>query len=150
MTAGYSFCFHSQVLRPSLASRCGVFWRLASLGRVSALVTTECMGSTEAGSFVLELFHILFVVSMPESMRRLDEVVRDCVAGAVLVAWVRLDAEGLAERQARDDEAVPWPEEESGPGGCAGANCEEPVRVVVCAVRVQIVRNGEMMCHAIS
>ena len=96
--SGYNLCFHSQVLRPSIASRYGVFWRLASLERVSARVTTECMASKEAGSFVLELFYILFVVSVLESMRRLDVVVRDAMAGTLLVVWVRLDAEGVAAR----------------------------------------------------
>ena len=56
------------------------------------------MASTDAGSFVLELFHILFVVSVLESMRCLDVVVRDAMAGTLLVVWVRLDAEGVAAR----------------------------------------------------
>ena len=52
------------------------------------------MASTEAGSFVLELFHFIFVVSVLGSLRRLDVVVLDAVAGTLLVVWVRLDTEG--------------------------------------------------------
>ena len=84
------------------------------------------MASTDAGSFVLELFHILFVVSALESMRRLDVVVRDADAGTLLVVWVRLDAEEVAVGCARDDDAVSGPEGELGPGGCGIDDCKEP------------------------
>ena len=59
---------------------------------------TEFKASTDAGSFVLELFHILFVASVLGSMRRLDVAVRAADAGILPVVWVRLDTEGVAER----------------------------------------------------
>ena len=56
------------------------------------------MASTDAGSFVLELFHILLVASVLESIRRLDGVVLDADAGALLVAvLVRIETEGVAD-----------------------------------------------------
>ena len=59
-------------------------------------------------------------------MRRLNVVVLDAMAGTLLVVWMRLDIEGVAERLARDDEVVPGPQEEVGLSGCGRDDCEEP------------------------